>query len=157
MENFLFVGKVIQDRLFRRFKLRDHPELTDPMFFQKVIIPVSNIDDLLKDPVLTVTAAAVAGTGWVTLHICPKGKKEEIKTLYIEVSSGTFTFTDISIHDGTTQVNIEKPSAGTTRQVAVYAGITLKEDWTIRVYVNSYTNPGNLESEVMTLREDAYQ
>ncbi len=154
---WLYVGKVIQDRLWRRFKLSYNQELPDPLLFEKYILPVSNIDDLLIDIKLEIETIAISGTGSVPIYTCPKGKRAILKVAYFQQDGGTWTATSFHISDGVSSPTIDRFTAATSRVVPMYQALPLKEDWTVRVYINSFTGAGNLTGGVIVEEEDAYQ
>ena len=90
--DFLYVGKVIQDKLFRRFLLRDYPLITDPFFFHKVIVGVTQVDELFRAPKGTLVTgqdlSPSAGT-MVDEHLCPPGKRWIVKRFISGATTGT--------------------------------------------------------------------
>lgn len=158
MENWLYVGKVIQDRLWRRFSLREYPQVPDPLLFNKTIIGVTNIDELLKKPKIEVSGdIPIAATGWVDFHTVPPGKRHTVIQAYLVVSSGTFTFNQIAVFDGSRAIAIYKPAGSETSVVpSIPVKMPMPEGWTLRCYINSFSGAGNLNGYVLVEEEDAY-
>ncbi len=162
MTTWLYVGKVIQDRLFRRFRLRDHPVIPDPLYFNKIILPITNIDELLKDPVYFDSGPiATSGAGGYKMYTVPAGIRAKLLSLSTKRTSGNFTFNGIYVVDADDNIGVAIDAFTAVplnaKQSPLYQAIPMKERWYIQVNVDTVTVDGNLEIEAVFEYEDAYQ
>ncbi len=159
MQNFLFVGKVIQDKLYKRFKLRDYPPIADNLVFSKLILPVTQMDRLLQTIEIKNSGdITVDSTGAKTFFTIPTREIWTILAIRLHLSTGAYTFTQISIRDdkNVKELALDVFSATADHSFSPGQPLPLEHDWLIKGYVNAKTVNGNARMDMLILNETAY-
>lgn len=83
----------IFNRLFRRFALQPAaPERRVPGGLDTVIRPVTNVDDLLRTPIMLDGPYDISAASWVTIYTPAKGKRARLIQLLKGASVGSAYF-----------------------------------------------------------------
>ncbi len=156
MPGLMYVGKVIQDRLWRRFKLSMNLSQPDQYKFQDVIIPVTQLDELMRASKIGggVKDISAAGGVLVTYFTVPKGKRWRLVGAYRVTTTGV---SRMYIDDGSSAAFYL--TAADTASVTVFPGTPLwiEETWTIGMISTNNGADTTITMRIIYEEEDSYQ
>lgn len=153
-----WVGIHIFDRLIERFSLQTTPLLPeDPFILHKQIVPVTQIDELLKTwNVVQVYEADPGSTGWKTVHTVPKGKRQGIRAISVTSDAATTKFNHYRIGPAV-PIIIEIFTEAQAKYTGIlHQDIVLKEDWTIGISVSTWQVGDTVSVILYYWEEDAF-
>ena len=147
-------------RLTSRFSLQRSED--EPFELTETVMPITNVDELVKITKAVERVVAHTAVGWVTAHTVPSGKKWKLICLIAAVTSGTGTIDELGIiplgYTGTYRpalIKLATPVA-TMRFTAENKDIILNEGDKIDIYFAVHSVNGNLTCAVLIEEEDAY-
>lgn len=158
MDNY--VQTPIIERLVKRFRLSDHPNQAGLWTLSPRIVPVTNVDDLLKT--LNFPAFVtynVTATGLITLDTVPVGKRRKYHAISAGLATGTFTVNAFALANGSASFYAKTftPASGITYTPGNGDNpILLDAGWLIQVNVDSKAVNGTLNYTALYEEEDAY-
>lgn len=141
-----FVSRL--DTVFR--KLRERLDLqdiqTEQVFIPSTIIPVLEIGELIGvNQIKSSGAISITATGSKTMLTVPQNKRWVLHGITAYRSTGTWTFDQIYINDGTSSFWLKTIAASLTTQTTEILGhpIALEAGWLLGINIDSYTGTGN--------------
>jgi len=153
----LWVSKPFVSRVIRKFQLEDTQRKPEDPQFLPFVQPVTDVDQLLRETKLSGTVTlAITGSGGVTCHTVPAGKRWKVLYWRLSKASGTFTFSDhIVFDDGGSNYMVIKVATASTLSLYSDKSFTIETGFTLRTDI-AWTVNGNLESTLMYEEEDTY-
>jgi len=160
MNGIKFVNVEYVERLIRRFKLATTPSRPDPYYLTSLILPVTNIDNLLKTSKIELTYDADPGaTGWFEVALCPLAKRRELLILYATRSLGaTITIDDSRLYDtdGVLFMPISSQTAGVQLLERFEQPIPWLAGQTIQIHLAAHNAGDKMQVRVLFLEEDDF-
>jgi len=156
-ELWIASGADIDNRLVKRFSLGPDIQVNNPYWLQRVILPVTNVDELLRDIKVETVTVACNGSTMVAGLVVPASKRWIVHGLMLTRSTGDRVLSDLSVYDGANHFYIDKSIGGT----AFFSGILghafpMDELWGIYFNVSGGTTDGNWVVRALIAEEDAY-
>lgn len=155
-----YIQLSIIERLVGRFNLSDQPNQSGLWTLSPTVVPVTNVDPLLKAAavVLYDTPINVTATGNVLIKTVPVGKRWTLKSLYATVLTGTFTIGGFLVSDGANVVVIKFDASGsaTYRYFPADGEVSVDQGWLIYAYIDTKAVNGTLGGGMLIEEEDAY-
>ena len=144
-------------RLYTRFLLEPSLEPVQPAL-SSLIVPTTDFDELVKKLEIKNVSVSVTGTGYVTFFTVPRDERWELYSIFIEMASGTWTFSSVEILNETGKWAYVWSGAAGTSQLTLAPGlpIPLDKNWAVRIYCGSCTTPGNGAGYLLIKSEKAY-
>lgn len=145
-------------RLATRFKARIAGEEDEgyPVILD-TLQPVTDFDELAKEQIIAIQTMPISGVGSVLYWTVPKGERWTLKVLRVAQSTGDYTFTQVLLASAVGSIPILQVSASTD-ELTMFEGqeIVAIEGWTISVYFDAGTSPGNVTARLLYDKEDAF-
>lgn len=145
-------------RLFRRFLLEESSTVpSEPAGVSKVIVPITNADELVATYGVKEGISAVTAQGLYQPLTVPAKKRWKVGFIMADRASGTFTVNRFYYSD--VSENKSLILYQTTGAVTIFTylyNLVMDEGDRIGVLVDSYTGAGNLECRAVIAEEDAY-
>jgi len=145
-------------RLYDRFLLEPSPAIGSNAYVAPVIQPVTDADRLLQAlDIESSTIDVTSAIGFVVATVT-QGQRWTVSFWRSRVSSGTWTHNGFSIVSPA-GVSMTLHSYATSSQAELWElsqPLVLDEGWQLQVNVNGYTSQGDLITNLLILREDAF-
>jgi len=153
MPDQLWVNVAYIDRLIKRFNLQTAKRIHEAIPMQGLVVPVTQIDELLKDFAIVSTnedLTAAAGT-YVPYFTCPEGKRWK---LLIFFRATTAAGSMVRIFDGTTHLTLlsSQMTAGSFYNV----NAPLKEGWSVGMTTTGNGADGAITLSICYTEEESY-
>lgn len=143
----------IDSRLVKRFTLADNPQVQNPYWLERVILPVTQVDELLKSyniESVPKDLSAAAGT-YVAFHTVPDGKRWVVQTFFKAITTAVSM---VRIYDGTTYLTLLPNQTGAHTEFN--CELPLKEGWSIGLTTTGDGGDANRALAILYSEEDAY-
>lgn len=150
-----FIGKNIQERIARRFSLKNYEEIQESMRLAPVVYPVTNVDPLMVIPYIdTATKDLSAGAGtFVAYFTVPQGKRWHVRYY---ARGGTVAATTIVLKDtGSNVINLAAAGTGGA-YVHIYGGLPLEQGWSIGMNTTGNGADSAIVMQIHYEEEDAH-
>jgi len=148
----------VWSRLYNRFLLEPFPAVGSNAYVAPVIQPVTDADRLLQAlAVESSTVSVTSAIGFVVATV-PKGERWTVQFMRARLSSGTWTHNTFLIR---TPADVPMEIHNYTQSSAaelweLLKPLELDEGWQLSVNVDTFSGTGNLITDLLILREDAY-
>jgi len=146
-------------RLYRRFLLEPRPANGVGVGVGKGIVPVTDADRLLQATQGEVldTVAVTTNTRY-TIATVPDGERWTVMYLRVRKSDGTWTFNNFQIilTDGFAMEIHEFTASSSSELWQVNPWLEMDEGQSLAVNVNTHSVNGNMNSDILRLKEDAF-
>ncbi len=146
---FNWVREPLVNKLVSRFRLSDTRADSTPWVLSPVVIPTTNVDDLLRVPTNASIQTAIAADGFKVITTVPLGKRWKLYNFGCEVVSGTFTLARVDISSPGGYRSYIFSGGSVTSLALPVAGIPLGPGDTINVWINTFAVAGNLNSAII--------
>ena len=149
----------VWSRLYGRFKLEPSPAVGSNAYVSPIIQPTTDADRLLKQTVgVDFPTVSVTVNQRYIITTVPSGERWTIMYLRVRRSSGTWTWNNfqVGLPDGFSMEVHEFAQEATSTLWQLSPWLELDEGMEIAVNVDTWSVIGNLNSEALYLREDAF-
>jgi len=158
---YVFANEELIQRLVKRFDLERSPRIADPFLFQKIIVPVTSVDELLRTVNLSHDADIASASGWITVRTVPAGKRWHLLGYGVWRTTGAtmeFGFAGLSYSGLGTSVTIDDFTPTDSHQGHMfYQPIPMKEAWTLDVYVTTDQAGDKFDVTTLYYEEESYR
>ena len=148
----------VWSRLYNRFKLEPLPAVGSNAYVAPVIQPVTDADRLLQT--LDIESSTVVVTSNISFVVAtvPKGQRWTITQWRTRLSSGTWTHDTylLKTPTGVSMTIHEYTAVATSELWDLPQALALDEGWQMTVNVNTHSVNGNMITDLLILREDAF-
>jgi len=148
----------VWSRLYSRFLLEPFPAVGSNAFVAPVIQPVTDADRLLQRLAIESSTISVTSAIGFVVATVPKGERWTVSIMRVRLSSGTWTHNTFLIRDPTdSPMEIHNYTQSSTSELwEPINPIELDEGWQLSVNVDSFSATGNLVTDLLCLKEDAF-
>ena len=148
----------VWSRLYNRFLLEPFPAVGSNAYVAPVIQPVTDADRLLQALAIESSTVSVTSAIGFVVATVPKGERWTVSFMRARLSSGTWTHNTFLIRSNLDQpMEIHNYSQSSTAELwELLKPLELDEGWQLSVNVDSFTGTGNLITDLLLLKEDAY-
>ena len=148
----------VWSRLYNRFLLEPLPAVGSNAYVAPVIQPVTDADRLLQRlEIESSTVSVTSAIGFVVATV-PKGERWTVNIMRVRLSSGTWTHNTFLIRspaDIPMEIHVYTQSS-TSELWEPITPLELDEGWQLSVNVDSFSGTGNMITDLLTLKEDAF-
>jgi len=148
----------VWSRLYNRFLLEPFPAVGSNAYVAPVIQPVTDADRLLQRlEIESSTVSVTSAIGFVVTTV-PKGERWTLQFMRVRLSSGTWTHNTFLIRSpADTPMEIRNYTQSSTSELwELQKPLDLDEGWQLSVNVDSFSSTGNMITDLLVLKEDAY-
>jgi len=148
----------VWSRLYQRFLLEPLPAVGSNAYVAPVIQPVTDADRLLQRlEVETSTVSVTSAIGFVVATV-PAGERWTVQFMRVRLSSGTWTHNTFLIRTPTdAPMEIHNYTQSSAAELwELLKPLELDEGWQLSVNVDTFSGTGNLVTDLLVLKEDAF-
>jgi hypothetical protein len=157
VKQYQFVSRELVPDLAGRFKLSDFAQTTDDMVLSRLIIPVTQVDQvLIQLKALDTGAIDPGGTTQRDAQEIPNGERWRIYSFYNTGSAGTITCSGIWLKDPDgTSIPLYNFTAAQLTNNGSDANLSpwIPEGWTIQWYIAAYNAGDTMRLRMLYERE----
>lgn len=153
-----WINKRFLERLATRFTLRVTKDLAGAFPMGSVILPITNIDDLLSEAAIVNETSPSGGVASYTVLTVPAGKRYKLHALTVVRVGGDHTISYWFLVDPTTNnITIGYFTAASSFYTGILNHpITLDQNWLVAVYASAGTVNSAWSGFGLITREDAF-
>jgi len=148
----------VWSRLYNRFLLEPLPAVGSNAYVAPVIQPVTDADRLLQTLALESSTVSITSAIGFVVATVPSGQRWTVQFMRVRRSSGTWTHNTFLIRS-----NLDIPmeirnytQTATSELWELLKPLELDEGWQLSVNVDTWSVTGNMVTDLLILREDAF-
>lgn len=140
----------VWSRLYGRFLLEPLPAGPPQAAVSPLIVPVTQADELLRQPEGRSENPTISGTGTVTMYTVPVGERWRLYAIAAVRNSGSFTFNDFRVLDTSRgeSCRVDQFTTTTARSFVAGTPIPLDEGDAVQLRVDVHSSSGTLNTQV---------
>jgi len=148
----------VWSRLYNRFLLEPLPAVGSNAYVAPVIQPVTDADRLLQALAIETSTVVVSSNIGFVVATVPKGERWIIQIMRVRRSDGTWTHNTFLVRDPSdAPMEIHNYAQTSTAELwELLKPLELDEGWQLSVNVDTHSVNGNMVTDLLILREDAY-
>lgn len=148
----------VWSRLYNRFLLEPFPAVGSNAYVAPVIQPVTDADRLLQALAIEASTVVVSSNIGFVVATVPQGERWTVSFWRTRLSSGTWTHNEFLIRSPADQpMTIHDYTQSSTAELwELLKPLELDEGWQLQVNVDTHSVNGNMVTDLLILREDAY-
>jgi len=159
MELYVLSNRALDDKLAERFRLSMVTQETNPYMLQRMIYPVTQADELLKNYELErlVNDRDDGATGYYTIDTCPTGKIRWIFAVHVFRSTGAASLVNIlRLYNNPARVNLKSQTAANELLYEAQSPMPWRPTWTLDYNVSTYNAGDKITAAVLYAEEDQF-
>ena len=148
----------VWSRLYNRFLLEPFPAVGSNAYVAPVIQPVTDADRLLQALAIETTTVVVTSNATFVVVTVPPGQRWTVSFWRTRLSSGTWTHNTFAITSptGDAMTIHEYAESATSELWELAKQLELDEGWQLQVNVATHRVNGNMVTDLLIQREDAF-